>query len=57
MRAALSIWTVVITNAGPDAMTRGDTVDLTDLLPVGPNGAPAPAFEVLSFAVTGGVQR
>jgi uncharacterized repeat protein (TIGR01451 family) len=48
------IWTVTITNVGPDAMTRGDTVDLTDLLPVGPNGSPAPAFEVLSFAVTGG---
>ena len=47
-------WTVTITNDGPDPMTKGDTVDLTDLLPVGPNGAPAPAFEVLSFAVSGG---
>jgi uncharacterized repeat protein (TIGR01451 family) len=47
-------WTVTITNDGPDPMTRGDTVDLTDLLPAGPNGAPGPAFEVLSFAVSGG---
>ena len=47
-------WTVTVTNNGPDPMTRGDTVDLTDLLPAGPNGAPAPAFEVLSFAVSGG---
>ncbi len=48
-------WTVTITNDGPDPMTRGDTVDLTDLLPDGPNGAPGPAFEVLSFGVSGGV--
>lgn len=48
------VWTVVITNVGPDPMTRGDTVDLTDLLPAGPNGAPGPDFEVLSFAVSGG---
>ena len=48
------IWTVTVTNTGPDPMTRGDTVDLTDLLPVGPNGAPGPAFEVLSFDVSGG---
>ena len=47
-------WTVTITNDGPDAMTRGDTVVLTDLLPDGPNGGPGPSFEVLSFAVSGG---
>jgi large repetitive protein len=47
-------WTVTITNDGPDPMTRGDTVTLTDLLPPGPNGGPAPAFEVLSFSVSGG---
>ena len=47
-------WTVTVTNNGPSAMTRGDTVTLTDLLPAGPNGAPAPAFEVLTFAVAGG---
>ena len=48
------VWTVTVTNDGPDPMTRGDTVDLTDLLPDGPNGGPAPAFEVLSFSVSGG---
>jgi uncharacterized repeat protein (TIGR01451 family) len=48
------VWTVTVTNNGPDAMTRGDTVTLADLLPAGPNGAPGPAFEVLSFAVAGG---
>jgi uncharacterized repeat protein (TIGR01451 family) len=47
-------WTVTVTNDGPDPMTRGDTIDLADLLPAGPNGAPAPAFEVLSFAMSGG---
>ncbi len=26
-------WTIAITNAGPDPMTRGDTIDLTDTLP------------------------
>ena len=35
-------------------MTKGDTVDLTDILPAGPNGGPAPAFEVLTFGVSGG---
>ncbi len=48
------IWTVTITNTGPDPMTQGDTVTLTDLLPAGPNGGPPPDFEVLTFDVTGG---
>lgn len=47
-------WTISITNLGPDAMTRGDTVTLTDLLPDGPNGGPGPDFEVTSFSVSGG---
>ncbi|HEX5824789.1 MAG TPA: hypothetical protein VFY18_10065, partial [Candidatus Limnocylindrales bacterium] len=47
-------WTVTVTNTGPDAMTRGDTVTLADTLPAGPNGAPTPAFEVTSIGVSGG---
>ena len=47
------IWTVAVTNTGPDPMTRGDTVDLADTLPAGPNGAPAPAFKVLSIGDVG----
>lgn len=49
------VWTVTVTNNGPSAMTRGDTVTLTDLLPPGPNGGPGPDFEVLTFTVAGGV--
>ena len=48
------VWTVAVTNTGPDPMTRGDTVDLADTLPVGPNGSPAPAFKVLSIGTAGG---
>jgi uncharacterized repeat protein (TIGR01451 family) len=48
------VWTVSVTNTGPDPMTRGDTLTLTDTLPVGPNGAPAPAFRVLSIGTSGG---
>ncbi len=48
------VWTVAVTNTGPDPMTRGDTVDLADTLPVGPNGSPAPAFKVLSIGTSGG---
>ena len=33
-------------------MTKGDTVTLTDTLPAGPNGTPAPAYKVTSFTVT-----
>ena len=51
------IWTVAVTNTGPDPMTRGDTVDLADTLPVGPNGSPAPAFKVLSIGTVGRLQR
>ena len=51
---ATSVWTVSVTNTGPDPMTRGDTLTLTDTLPAGPNGAPAPQFKVLSIAATGG---
>lgn len=49
------VWTITITNNGPDAMTRGDTISLADTLPTGPNATvPAPSFEVLSFSVSGG---
>src|SRR6185369_264637 len=47
-------WSVTVTNTGPDAMTQGDTVTLTDLLPPGPNSGPGPDFEVLAFNVAGG---
>ncbi|NJM44779.1 MAG: hypothetical protein HC860_00360 [Alkalinema sp. RU_4_3] len=47
------IWTITVSNVGPDAMTRGDTVTLTDTLPVGPSGAPNPNFKVLSIATMG----
>jgi uncharacterized repeat protein (TIGR01451 family) len=47
------IWTITVSNLGPDAMTRGDTVTLTDTLPIGPSGAPSPNFKVLSIATTG----
>lgn len=47
-------WTVSVTHTGPEAMTRGDTVTLLDTLPAGPNGTPAPAFEVVSVGITGG---
>ncbi len=47
-------WTVTVRNNGPRAMTRGDTVDLTDTLPPGPNGLPAPANRVTGFTVTPG---
>ena len=49
-----SVWTVSVTNAGPDPMTRGDTITLTDTLPAGPNGAPSPQFKVLTVASSGG---
>lgn len=51
---AAAVWTVSVTNSGPDPMTRGDTITLTDTLPVGPNGAPTPQFKVLSVSSTGG---
>ncbi len=47
-------WTVTVKNNGPDVMTRGDTVTLTDTLPAGPNGAPTPAYKVTGFTVTAG---
>ncbi|HEY6569348.1 MAG TPA: hypothetical protein VIZ22_03615, partial [Candidatus Limnocylindrales bacterium] len=47
-------WTVIVTNTGPDPMTRGDTVTLGDTLPAGPNGGPAPAWRVTAFNVSGG---
>jgi uncharacterized repeat protein (TIGR01451 family) len=48
------VWTVAVTNSGPDPMTRGDTVTLADTLPSGPNASVAPAFKVLSVGTSGG---
>jgi uncharacterized repeat protein (TIGR01451 family) len=53
-RGATVVWTVTITNNGPDAMTKGDTIDLTDTLPVGPNGPATPGFKILSIDPTAG---
>lgn len=51
---AKTIWTVAVRNDGPDPMTKGDLVTLTDTLPTGPIGAPAPQFKVLSIGTSGG---
>lgn len=47
------IWTVTVTNSGPDPMTRGDTITLTDTLPTTGIGSATPQFKVLSLATTG----
>ncbi len=54
VRGGTAVWTVSVTNNGPDAMTKGDTIDLTDTLPAGPNGPASPAYKVLSIASVGG---
>ncbi len=54
VRGGTVLWTVSVTNNGPDAMTKGDTIDLTDTLPAGPNGPASPAYKVLSVSTTGG---
>lgn len=51
---AKTVWTVAVTNTGPDPMTKGDLITLTDTLPAGPIGAPTPQFRVLSIGTTGG---
>lgn len=51
---AKTVWTVSVRNDGPDPMTKGDLVTLTDTLPAGPIGAPAPQFRVLSVGSSGG---
>ncbi len=48
------VWTIAVTNNGPDPMTKGDTIDLADTLPVGPNGPTSPSFKVLSITTAGG---
>ncbi len=54
MAGGTVVWTISVRNNGPDPMTKGDTVDLTDSLPAGPNGPATPAFKVLSVATSGG---
>ena len=51
---AKTVWTIAVRNDGPDPMTKGDVVTLTDTLPTGPIGAPTPQFKVLSIGTTGG---
>ena len=51
---AKAVWTITVNNTGPDPMTKGDVVTLTDTLPAGPIGAPTPQFRVLSIATAGG---
>lgn len=48
------VWSVTVTNPGPHAMTRGDTIDLSDVLTTVPSGGPGPAFEVLEVSTSGG---
>jgi uncharacterized repeat protein (TIGR01451 family) len=48
------IWTVTVTNNGPNPMTRGDTITLADTLPITGIGSPTPQFKVLSLSTTGG---
>ncbi len=50
---AKTVWTVTVTNTGPDPMTRGDTISLTDTLPA-PVAGVAPTYKVLSIASAGG---
>jgi uncharacterized repeat protein (TIGR01451 family) len=52
---AKTTWTVAVTNTGPDPMTAGDTLTLTDTLPPGPIGSVAPTFKVTSMSTSGGV--
>jgi uncharacterized repeat protein (TIGR01451 family) len=48
-------WTVAVTNNGPDPMTRGDVLTLTDTLPAGSNAAsPTPNPVVVSLTSSGG---
>lgn len=51
---AKTVWTITVRNDGPDPMTKGDVVTLTDTLPAGPIGAPTPQFKVLSIGTSGG---
>ena len=51
---AKTVWTIAVRNTGPDPMTKGDVVTLTDTLPAGPIGAPTPQFKVLSISTSGG---
>ena len=48
------VWTVSVTNSGPSAMTRGDTLTLNDTLPNTSISAMTPQFKVLSMATSGG---
>ncbi len=48
VRGGSAVWTVTVTNTGPDPMTRGDTVDLADTLP-GPG-----TYIVNSITTSGG---
>ena len=48
-------WTISVTNIGPDPMTRGDVLTLTDTLPSGSNAtSPSPNNVVRSIATSGG---
>lgn len=51
---AKTVWTITVANTGPDPMTKGDVVTLTNTLPLGPIGAPTPQFRVLSIGSSGG---
>jgi uncharacterized repeat protein (TIGR01451 family) len=48
------IWTVTVTNNGPNPMTRGDTITLSDTLPTTGISSSTPQFKVLSLPTTSG---
>jgi uncharacterized repeat protein (TIGR01451 family) len=48
------IWTVTVTNNGPNPMTRGDTITLSDTLPNTGISSSTPQFKVLSLTTTSG---
>ncbi len=50
---AKTTWTIAVQNIGTEAMTRGDTITLTDLLP-GPAGSVTPPYKVTSISTTPG---
>jgi uncharacterized repeat protein (TIGR01451 family) len=49
-----TIWTVTVTNNGPNPMTRGDTITLSDTLPNTGISSSTSQFKVLSLTTTSG---
>ena len=49
---AKTVWSINVTNSGPDPMTRGDTISLTETLPTPVTGTPT--YRVVSVTSSGG---